>query len=753
MNIDQALTTFLEESRELLQQMEDALMYLETSEQDEDTVNAMFRAAHTIKGSAGLFGLDGVVSFTHVVENILDQVRSGEIRITPELVALLLPCSDHIGTLINESMDINSKPSEELLADGEQLLGKLRIFSKQTSDNIVKDNESETLPLATQTTNPVEMDRNDQFVATDSWHISLRFGEDVLRNGMDPASFLRYLGKLGEIAHVTTLFDKMPETDNMDPESCYLGFEIDFKSNATKKEIEEVFEFVREDCRLRILSPNSRISDYIQLICDLPEGEEKLGQILIQSGALTQRELEDGLARQTVQASNKPEAPLIGKILVDQGMVQQPVVDAAVAKQQNVRERKPQESRLIRVQADKLDALINLVGELVIAGASASLLAQRAGDDALLEATSTMSRLVEEIRDGALQLRMVQIGETFHRFQRVVRDVSKELGKDIDLIISGAETELDKTVVEKISDPLMHLVRNSMDHGIEAADLRIARGKPRKGHLRLNAYHDSGSIVIEVADDGGGLNKERILQKALEREVITSTHNLSDKEIFNLIFEPGFSTSDQVSNLSGRGVGMDVVRRNIEALRGSVDLDSVEGSSTTVRIRLPLTLAIIDGFLVGVSNNAYVVPLDMVMECVELTPEQQQSSRATNYINLRGEVLPFIRLRDIFGVEDAPPRRESIVVMQYAGQQAGLMVDTLMGEFQTVIKPMGKLFTHLKGIAGSTILGSGDVALILDVPSLVLRAVNAETHAASLKSPALATTAKSNILAISKGDQ
>jgi len=582
----------------------------------------------------------------------------------------------------------------------------------------------------------------DGTVSTDNWHISLRFGEDVLRNGMDPASFLRYLSKLGEIVYVTTLFDRMPAPETMDPESCYLGFEVDLKSDASKKEIEDAFEFVKDDCRISILTPNSRVSDYIQLIQDLPEGEEKLGQILIRSGALTQRELEDGLARQSTGTSDPSGAQLIGQILVDQGMVQQPVVDAAIAKQQNIREKRPQESRLIRVQADKLDALINLVGELVIAGASANLLAQNSGDGALLEATSTMSRLVEEIRDGALQLRMVQIGETFHRFQRVVRDVSKELDKDIDLVISGAETELDKTVVEKISDPLMHLVRNSIDHGIESADLRTASGKPQKGHLRLNAYHDSGSIVIEVADDGGGLNKSKILQKALEREVISSTHNLSDKEIYNLIFEPGFSTSDAVSNISGRGVGMDVVRRNIEALRGTIDLDSSEGVGTTVRIRLPLTLAIIDGFLVGVSNNAYVVPLDMVLECVELTPAQQKASHTTNYINLRGEVLPFLRLRDLFGVDGPSPRRENIVVMKYAGQQAGLMVDSLMGEFQTVIKPMGKLFTHLKGIAGSTILGSGDVALILDVPSLVQRAVNAETLTSSTKIPVLATTGK-----------
>lgn len=742
MNIDQALLTFLEESRELLHQMEDALLYLETGEQNEDIVNAMFRAAHTIKGSAGLFSLNDVVTFTHVVENILDQVRSGEIRITPDLAAVLLPCGDHIGTLISEAIDKEGKPGAELLANGELLLTKLKAFSKTPTDNSLESPQVEMTSTPLEATPSVNSDINDSTVTTDNWHISLRFGKDVLRNGMDPASFLRYLAKLGEIVYVTTLFDKMPAAESMDPESCYIGFEVDLKSDVSKKEIEDAFEFVKDDCRISILTPNSRVSDYIQLIQDLPEGEEKLGQILIRSGALTQRELEDGLARQSASISDQAEAPLIGQILVDQGMVQQPVVDAAIAKQQNIREKRPQESRLIRVQADKLDALINLVGELVIAGASANLLAQNSGDGALLEATSTMSRLVEEIRDGALQLRMVQIGETFHRFQRVVRDVSKELGKDIDLVISGAETELDKTVVEKISDPLMHLVRNSIDHGIESADLRIARGKSQKGHLRLNAYHDSGSIVIEVADDGGGLNKNKILQKALEREVIASSHNLTDKEIFNLIFEPGFSTSDAVSNISGRGVGMDVVRRNIEALRGTIDLDSGEGVGTTVRIRLPLTLAIIDGFLVGVSNNAYVVPLDTVLECVELTPAQQKASHTTNYINLRGEVLPFLRLRDLFGVEGPPPRRESIVVMQYAGQQAGLMVDSLMGEFQTVIKPMGKLFAHLKGIAGSTILGSGDVALILDVPSLVQRAVNAEIQTASTKKPALATTGK-----------
>lgn len=744
MNIDQALSTFIEESRELLRQMEDALLRLETVDQnvdyDEDTINAMFRAAHTIKGSAGLFGLSAVVSFTHVVENILDKVRGNEIRITPDLASALLPCCDHIGVLISESMESDDGPKTATLANGEELLRQLRVFSGASADdngqkNPSPENPPEAIP-------PAEPANSDAMVAADTWHISLRFGQDVLRNGMDPASFLRYLSKLGDIVSITTLLDTMPDAETMDPESCYLGFEIDFKSDSSKKEIEEVFEFVRDDCRIRILPPNSRISDYIQLISDLSEGEEKLGAILIKSGALTPRELEDGLAQQAAHSAQAKSQTPIGKILVDHGVVQQPVVDAAIEKQQNLREKKSQESRLIRVQADKLDALINLVGELVIAGASANLLAQRSGYSALQEATSTMSRLVEEIRDGALQLRMVQIGETFHRFQRVVRDVSKELGKDIELVISGAETELDKTVVEKISDPLIHLVRNAMDHGVEPAEVRAARGKSAKGRLHLNAYHDSGSIVIEVSDDGAGLNKDRILQKALEREVISPNHNLTDKEIFNLIFEAGFSTAEQISNLSGRGVGMDVVRRNIEALRGSVELESSEGVGTTVRIRLPLTLAIIDGFLVDIAKNAYVLPLDMVVECVELNATQQLASRSSNYINLRGEVLPFIRLRDLFGVEGAPPRRESIVVLQYAGKQAGLMVDTLLGEFQTVIKPMGKLFSHLKGIAGSTILGSGEVALILDVPSLVQLAVNAEMNTELTRNPTMAVTGK-----------
>jgi len=337
-----------------------------------------------------------------------------------------------------------------------------------------------------------------------------------------------------------------------------------------------------------------------------------------------------------------------------------------------------------------------------------------------------MGQMVEEVRDRALKLRMVPIGETFARFTRVSRDLCRELGKGVELVLSGTETELDKYMVDSIADPLLHLVRNAIDHGIEPAGLRRERGKPAAGRLRLNAFHDSGSIVIEVSDDGRGLDRGRILERALERGLIGPGHAPSDDEIHRLIMQSGFSTAKTISNISGRGVGMDVVKRNVESLRGSLAIDSVEGQGTTFTMRLPLTLAIIDGFLVGVDKSSYVVPLEMVVECLELSAEDRARISDSGYINLRGEVLPLLRLREVFEVQGGAVRRENIVVVSYAGQRAGFVVDTLLGEFQTVIKPLGRLFERLSGISGSTILGNGEVALILDAPALVQRAVGAE---------------------------
>ena len=715
MNLDDALKTFIIESRELLEQMEAALLRIEQEPGDPDIINAIFRAAHTIKGSAGLFGLDFIVSFTHVAESVLDKVRSGELHIDPDLAALLLETCDHIGALVNHAANAE-EPNDDSNVRSQALISRLTNYlaagqTKAKQNTAHSQSKAASMPV---TIDPKFEKEGSVEVETDNWHISLRFGKDVLRNGMDPLSFIAYLSTLGRIVHIVTLSDAIPPLKEIDPESCHLGFEIAFNSNADKATIEGVFEFVRDDCQIRILPPHSKVAKFIELIRDMSGDELRLGEILVSCGTLTETELKVALRIQTCKGNTSP----IGQVLVEQNLVSAPVVEAALEKQKLVKESKGGEVNLIRVDSEKLDQLINLVGELIIAGAGTTLIAQRTGQPELVEATATLSRMVEEVRDAALSMRMVQIGGTFNRFQRVVRDVSKELGKDIRLEISGAETELDKTVVEKIGDPLTHLVRNSMDHGIEPADIRVARGKPAHGTLKLNAFHDSGSIVIEVSDDGGGLNRDKILAKAIERGLVKPEQNLTDKEIYNLIFEAGFSTADAVSNLSGRGVGMDVVRRNIQALRGTIDIESTLGKGVTMRIRLPLTLAIIDGFLVGVGGSAYVVPLNMVIECIEL-PARSTEQGDNNYLNLRGEVLPYLRLRDLFEVEGQAGRRENIVVVQYAGVKAGLVVDNLLGEFQTVIKPLGKMFGGVRGLGGFTIMGNGEVALILDVPRLM----------------------------------
>jgi two-component system chemotaxis sensor kinase CheA len=732
MNLDAALKTFIVESREMLVDMENALLTIEQNPDRDEAVNAIFRAAHTIKGSAGLFGLDHIVAFTHVVESVLDHVRDGHLEIDDELVVLLLSCCDHLGTLITAIEDGQMSANEALDGVTVPLLAQLRNYLQRAGAPAFADAASTAgTAVATTKQDDVQFERiaRDGSDPRSHWHISLRFGPNVLRNGMDPLSFIRYLSRLGKIVGIATLPDALPPAAQMDPESCYLGFEIAFSSSASKSTIEGVFEFVRDDARIRIIPPEGRLQEYADLIRELPEQDIRLGEILVHCGSITQHELEEALSIQQsaladAQTSGQidAEVPMLGTILIEQQVIEPQLVDAALEKQKRIIDKKSgdskaQESKTVRVDADKLDQLINLVGELIIEGATSSLLARQSANPQLEESTSRLSGLVQQVRDSALQLRMVKIGGTFSRFSRVVHDVARELGKDIVLSLSGEDTELDKTVVERIGDPLTHLVRNSMDHGIEPVERRLALGKPARGTVNLNAYHDSGSIVIEVGDDGGGLRRDKIFAKAVERGLIDAGRVLTDSEVYALIFEPGFSTAETVTNLSGRGVGMDVVKRNITALRGSVDIQSVENVGTTVTVRLPLTLALINGFQVSAGGSVFVIPLEMVEECVAYIDEGE-----SHYTNLRGEVLPFVRLREIFDLREPLPSRQNIVVVRHGRQKAGIVVDALNGELQTVIKPLGKMFQRVRAISGSTILGSGEVALILDVPALLQEA-------------------------------
>ena len=658
MDLNEALPGFVAEAGDLLREMESALLECSGGTTDAEKINLIFRSAHTIKGSAGLFGLDPIVSFVHVVETALDQVRLGHVPMTEELVTLLLRCKDHIEALL-EPVGTGGVPDVSLEGRGAGLLTALRQIAEVSAPGAGSATGSDQNRAARTVAAPVD------------WRVSVRFGPGVLAAGMDPLGFIRYLQTFCEIRALKVLDDQLPPPAQMDPETCYLGFEMELRTASGQATIESAFDFVREDCMLSVTPMVDTTAPSVRAAPTAPAAPAARGD--------------------AAEEPAKKQAAASG--------------DSSAA------------TAFIRVDAAKLDSLITTIGELITAAAGANLLARRSGGSELQESTSTLTSLVEQVREGALQLRMVKIGGTFSRFQRVVRDVSKELGKEIQLVVSGEDTELDKTVVERIADPLTHLVRNAMDHGIEPAEVRVARGKPAIGTVTLNAYHDSGSVVIEVSDDGGGLKREKILAKALQRGLVEEGRSLTDSEVFAFIFEAGFSTAEKVTNLSGRGVGMDVVKRNITALRGSVSISSEEERGTTITVRLPLTLAIINGFQVAVGKSSFVLPLDSIEECVEFSSEGEHS-----FANLRGTAVPFIRLRDVFGTREAPSRRQSIVVVNHAGERTGLVVDALLGEFQTVIKPLGKLFRKADCVSGSSILANGEVALILDVAALVAQA-------------------------------
>jgi two-component system chemotaxis sensor kinase CheA len=536
---------------------------------------------------------------------------------------------------------------------------------------------------------------------------------------MDPLSISRYLHGMGKVVSVRCGTDGVPPLVNLNPESCYLSFVMQLQTKASREDIEGAFSFVIDDCELDVVAPETPEQQLARAIEEMP-ATPRLGDMLVSVGAVTQDKLEQVLSTQ--QSSRGMPAvvkPKIGDLLEAQAGVAPEVVAAALGKQQKMRESAPSEERYIRVQADRLDAVINLLGELVIAGAGATLLARETHGEALIEANLHMNGLIEEIRNGTLGLRMVPVGETFSRFRRVVRDTASSLGKEVNFEIVGGDAELDKSMVEKIADPLMHLVRNSLDHGLEPPQERVAAGKPAAGKLVLSARHETGAILIRIEDDGRGINRERVLQRAWNRGLVEPGIVPSEDDINMLIFEPGFSTAEQVTNLSGRGVGMDVVRRNIEALRGSLRLNSQPGKGLQVDIRLPLTLAIIDGFMVGVGKSKFVLPLEAVVEVIESGGDNLRvDERGRHCVELRGAVLPVVRLRTLYTVESELPERVSVVVVHSPRGKYGIEVEVLLGQNQTVIKPLGRLFRTLRGISGSSILGNGEVALILDVVSL-----------------------------------
>lgn len=707
------LNTFYQETNELLLSLEDSLLIMEQDPDEKNAMDSAFRSIHTIKGSSGTFGFEHIEQFAHHVEHLLDCIRHQEIGLTESVIALLLACKDHLEQLV-KTVALGNGENASLGAKSEELITTLQahIPSSEEKAHVNANKSIAATPVTTGSTN------NNSRSGSPNWHISIRFADNILHRGMDPISILQYLSKLGKIEKTITLWHKLPALKDINPLTCYPALEIEFNSDASKHEIESAFQFIKDDCTICIVPPCSDLSFYAALYEILPESSAEIENVLLECGTLSQQQIDELQSVTPVEHSNilmgntdERQTPLT---LDTSHMETTTSIDTVALDVQQTND--------VRIDdTDKLDSLINLVGELVISGATTRLLAQQVGNEDLLESISRMGRLIEEIRDSVLNRRMVQIGVLFQLFNVLAEEVNQESGKSVQLEISGSETELEKSIIEKLSEPLTRLVKSILDC-IGNEQNRVLSDKNPTGKFQVNAYHDSGSIVIEFLDDGRGLPLEELTRYAINNNLIEPDHQYSSNEIYRVILDSAISTGELESAITNHILTVQQVRRSIEALRGTLYVESIEPDSTLINIRLPLTLAIIDGFLVGVGKSSYIIPLDMVVECVELEDVEQHVDKTKSYINLRGEVLPFIRLRELFNETRGTNTRENIVVVECGDLRAGLVVDELQGEVQTVIKPLGRILQNLKGINGATILGSGNVAVIIDVPNLIQRA-------------------------------
>jgi len=653
-NAEQFKQSFREEAREILVDLEAALLELNENREDQELVGRVFRALHTIKGSGAMFGFEGLAVFTHNLENAFDEVRNGRLQVTAELVDLTLAALDQIRAMLEE---------REGAAETEACAGILAHVRKLTG--IAPKPKPAVKAAAAQAT-----------IASGSpmrqWAIHFAPGPEFLLNGSNPLLLFAELRQLGGLS-VRAAMEMVPPLDEIDAERCYITWEMVLAAALDADAIHDVFIFVEDGCELRI---------------------EPIAAAETSTAAMR-----DAAA----QGLEEPRASGGGRRAYD----------------------KPETATSLRVPAAKLDQFVDLVGELVTVQARLAELSARRDDPEVAAVAEEIERLTSALRENSMNIRMLPIRATFEKFRRLVHDLARDLGKDVELTMDGADTELDKTVIDQLGDPLMHLIRNSMDHGIEPPAMRRARDKRPTARLHLSARHSGASVLVAVEDDGGGIDAERVRQRAVERGLIGADAQLSEAETFALIFQPGFSTAAEVTDVSGRGVGMDVVRQRVESLRGSIDVESQPGLGTRVTLRLPLTLAIIDGLLVSVEDACFVLPLASTLECIELSARDIEQANGKHVANVRGEVVPYIRLREHFRINAPRPALEQIMVVESGEGRFGFVVDQVLGNCQTVIKSLGRFYCHVQAVSGATILGDGRVALILDPERLVQDAIKA----------------------------
>lgn len=668
-DLSQFFEVFFEESFEGLDTMEAELLNLVPGGEDLETINTIFRAAHSIKGGSGTFGFSSVSDFTHVLETLLDQIRQGERTLTTEHVNLLLKAVDCLRSLL-AGLQAEQEPdlteADTLRAQFEEVLG---INSTTQESNIqTSDNQSDS----------------------DTYQIDFKPHHHLFKTGNEPLIMISELEQLGEL-DTTVFYDEVPEITNLSSDECFLHWRFFLNTSHGESAIKEVFEWVEDDADITIELCGGLFTD------ELPTPEN--------------------------DSSTVAQEPLIQEPVPKQAEQAKPIKPTSA--NTNKKSTTP-ESTSIRVGIDKVDSLINMVGELVITQAMLNQLSEQditpATITALQEGLAQLAHNTRDLQENVMRIRMLPINFVFSRFPRLVRDIAQKLNKQVELKLIGEQTELDKTVMEKISDPMVHLVRNSLDHGLETVEKRLQAGKDPVGTVTLNAFHQGGNIVIEIMDDGQGLNTKKIQEKAIANGLISADNHLSNEEINELIFMPGFSTMDEVSDLSGRGVGMDVVKRNIQSLNGSVEVTSAPGVGSTFTIRLPLTLAILDGQLVKVAQHTYIIPLISIVESLQIDiAKVSRVGKNLDVLRLRDEYIPILRLYDIFNHNNAIESLDKtlLVVVETDNQKVGLLVDDLLSQQQVVIKSLEANYQKVDGISGATILGDGRVSLIVDISGLI----------------------------------
>jgi len=685
-DLSQFIPSFLEESFEGLALMESSLLNLEQG--DNETINSIFRAAHSIKGGAGTFGFNDVTEFTHLVETLLDEMRDGRREIVQSDIEILLDSVDCIKLQIEAIQNDATCEDEKIEATSKLLTQTLNNtdVEKPSIDNAVQlDDADDDTPEKTQ------------------WKIEFTPEHHLVKTGNDPLFLFNALAQLGEV-DIEANTKELPALNDMDTEELYLSWQLILTTDVNLEEIEEVFEWVEDDCELTITQVEAPSEKEQPMVIEKADESAPITDQVKTAEP-------DSTEKKGVEVAKPSPAPAAQ-------------TNTATPKAE-VKAKPKGDVGSIRVGVDKVDSLINLMGELVI---TQSMLSELGNDFDLTKVERLNTGLeqllqnTKELQESVMRIRMLPISFAFNRFPRLIHDLSKKTGKQIELILKGEQTELDKTVMEQIGDPLVHLVRNAADHGIEPTDVRLANGKSAQGTITLNAYHQGGSIVIEINDDGGGINRQAVFAKAVEKGIVDANATLTDSQVFDLILEPGFSTAQQLSDISGRGVGMDVVKKNIQALGGRIQIESTEGKGSTFKVNLPLTLAILDGQLVRVGNETYIIPLITIVESLQAQKELiNRVSGDMILYRLREDNVPVLPIYQLFNLDADTTEvdKSLLVVVEAEDQKVGLMVDDLLAQQQVVIKSLNDNYQQVEGISGATILGDGSVAMILDIPGII----------------------------------